>query len=42
MFKPDFYISTKYGQRFFRFENFNYKGSFFFELLAVELAISFC
>ena len=42
MFKPDFYISTKYGQRFFRFENFNYKGWFFFELRAVELAISFC
>ena len=37
-----FFISKKYRQRFFRFENFDYKRPLFFELRAVELAILFC
>ena len=38
---PQFLISKKYRQKFFRLENFNYKRPLFFELHAVELAILF-
>ena len=39
--KTESFISKIYRQRFFRCENFNYKRPLFFELRAVELAISF-
>ena len=38
---PEFFISKKYGQRFFKSENFSYEGPLFIELQAGELAISF-
>ena len=34
-------LGKMFRQRFFRFENFNYKRLLFFKLQAVELAISF-
>ena len=37
----NFFIIKKYRQSSFRSKNFNYERPFFFELQAVELAISF-
>ena len=38
---PECFIRKRYRQRFFRCKDFNYKRPLFFELWAVELAISF-